>query len=127
MPRNEVDINLTLPADLVAWVETTATKRNVAPNEVVRIILTGAQRIDMLDLPDDWWWDAVASAADDDDPMWELAETMKARELAGLPATDEDAMAVLMGIKANQAILADPTSPVEGQNPGASERKGDPR
>jgi hypothetical protein len=52
---------------------------------------------------------------------------MKAQELAGLPATDDDAMGVLIGIMDDRAALEDPTSLVEGQNPGASERKGDLR
>ena len=128
MPNKaETQVTLTLPSDLAAWVEATATKRGVLPNEVVRVILTNAQGIDELDLPDDWWWDAVAASADDDDPLWELAETMKAQELAGLPATDDDAMDVLMGIKARQAALDDPTCLIEGLNPAASERKGDLR
>jgi hypothetical protein len=128
MPNKaETTVTLSLPAELVAWIETTATKQSVSPAEVVRVILTGAQATDEMDLPDDWWLDALVMAADDDDPIWELQKVMAAREVAGLPATDDDAMGVLVGIMADGAALEDPTSLVGGQNPAASERKGDVR
>lgn len=94
---DKVEVLLELPAEQIQWLEELAgVDGGKSPAEFLERVIASAMAFEGVDRKA-FLCDLEIMTAADDDPMFLALETMRAREAAGLSATDEDFQACVLG------------------------------